>query len=227
MPTRRDFISGTSAAIAALAVTPTNTASAVATPEKAGYWGYSLDGEIYNQLDAKTKEEAIAEVLAQSPEGGADVAWCVDRDLSLPDFRDTIANHMAGDETNFIRALVQDAEGANEDADYEGEIGAEICRADTTEFEREARIALDAAMVRYGRPDLIGCDFQKNPLSSDDPVLDLIDHDEKLAQDMTAACARWFDRAGIWNVGGRILDIYDEYKIPLNSAELPSAAAVA
>jgi|GEM_PF-1629533 len=218
MTTRREFLTGSAVSVAALAVAPqlVQPVKAEAVSSNA-WWGYSLDGEIFHPLDVETKADAIAEAAAVFPDGGVTVAWCEEHPLSFPDYREAVVEYMVGYCSSLRSALLRATEGANEDADYEGEIAREMYRSDTYEFEREALIALDVALARIGHNELIGRDFGKMPLDGDEPLLDQIGTDAELEAVLQSAAQRWFDRASLWNVGPCTLTLSDEHDVPCST----------
>lgn len=210
---RRLFL-GTSAAAALAAAIPM---PAMATPEavvKSGWWGITCNDDIYYPLGVATKEEAIAEAVAQYPNGGVGIAWCDPYKIEASDMRDAITNHMAGDTTDWGECLVRDIIHSNEDADYEGEIEGAIESADSTPLETNIRAALDAALVRHGRPDLVGRDFVESPIDPEDAVLDALNGDDRLDAETRKAAQDWIDANNFQNAGMLTLHVSDEHSLP-------------
>lgn len=215
---RRAFLVTSAAAAAATAIPVGTIVAQPLTVKPTGFWGLSTNDDIYYDLGTENRAEAIAEALGQYPEGGVAIAWCEPVPVTASDLRDAITNHMAGDDSVFEYMIVSDLECGIEDSDYEGDMASTLCSADRTEIVRDIRQALNLALVRAGRPDLIDRDFYEEPMDSDDPVFAVLDKDEVLGAETVAAGMRWFARINLEGAGSRTLTISDEHHLPETEA---------
>ena len=203
---RREVLAGF-AVLAAATVMP-SAASALANvplppplpvePPK-GWWGYSLDGGEYWNGPFGSREEALAQAQGDYPDEACRTGRCIPHQMEAPDLREmcVLWLHHGCTEGNLYGDVCWRFEGANEDHDYEGEVGDELSRADWTPLMVALKEVFAAALLRHGRPDLISAvlagECVEAPLVPDDcdPVLVAMENDDQFEADLTAAAEAW------------------------------------
>lgn len=202
---RREVLAGlaVATALAAVPVTAAPISEALAPaalpiePAR-GWWGYSLDGDYWNGPFG-SREEALAEAQNDYPDEACTTGLCIPHEMEAPDLREICVLWLNDGCTkrSLYRDVCQSFEGANEDHDYEGEVGEELAAADWKPLLADLKDVLAVALFRHARPDLIPAvmvgDRVEAPLVSDDldPLLDALENDAQFEADLTAAAEVW------------------------------------
>jgi len=164
-----------------------------------GWWGYSIqDGEYWNG-PFDTREDALAEAQRDYPDEACSTGFCIPHELDVPDLREMFVLwlHDGCTKGDIYADIVWHFEGANEDHNYEGEVGDEFAAANWGPLLADLKDIFAAALFRHGRPDLIPPIIEgarrKEPLVADDldPLLVALENDAPFEAELTAAAEAW------------------------------------
>lgn len=218
---RRIVLAGltASAAVAALPIAAVAEAAPVAAIAKPpGWWGYSRDGEFWHGY-FDSREEAIAQALADSEGEPFTTSRCISYELCVPD----LAEHMIEWLPDHFRPsslefrLADWFAGSNEDADWEGDLIDEFHRANYQPLAAMLIDLLSTAFFRAGRPDLIGVLFTERhdlPICDDDAFFEVLGADAQFAAEAEAAGEAWLASQAAIHNAPRALTPYDEEDHP-------------
>jgi hypothetical protein len=206
-----------------LPVAPAQASEVVAAPvmapveETRGWWGYSLNGEDFWRGPFDCREDALAEAQGDYPDESCSTGRCIPHEMEAPDLRELCVlwlNHGCT-EGSLYADVCRRFEGANEDHDYEGEVGDELSRADWVPLIADLTDVFAVALFRHGRPDLIPAVVDGKrvaaPLVVDDldPLLVALENDAQFETDLTAAAEAWMVAQKIKDCPRRV-DLEDE-----------------
>lgn len=220
---RRQFLVGMAAAAAAIAAPMAPAGAMVETPPAPipapparGWWGYSRDGGEYWIGPFDSREDALAEAQGDDPDEGCTTGWCIPHEMQAPDTREYCVLWLNGHHGTraFGYGLYDLIAGANEEHDYEGEIGDELEHADFAPLEADLIDVVAVALFRHRRPDLIPSLFLDRldaPIVLDDldPLLVALESDAQFEAELTAATEAWFEVQNLKQVPRR-LDLESE-----------------
>lgn len=222
---RREVLLGFTAvaAVAALpAGAPVNASPVmvgvdIATAPDKTWWGYSLDGGDYWHGPFDSREDALAEAQGDYPDEPCTTGRCAPHQMEAPDLREVCVLwlHHRCTEESLYGDICWHFEGANEDHDYEGEVGDELSRADWNPLLADLKDVFAAALFRHGRPDLIPAVLAGScvdePLVPDDidPLLVALENDDAFENELTAASEAWMVAQNLKDAPRRI-DLSDE-----------------
>lgn len=230
---RREVLVGAAAITAAAALPAATPAAPVAgamAPEP-GWWGFSIDDEHWcGPFDSREQALAAAIDEADGYYAAVETGRCIPIDLHIPDLRDDVINWLAEDATGGYwwrpdalgDFLVQEIEGANQDADFEGELSDAFARVDTADLTAAAHAVLDAALMRLGRPDLINLSRMTDdrPPLEDEALLDALGADDLLGADLRVVAEKWATAHDLMDAP-RALTVRQQQTHPVSLEETP------
>lgn len=201
--TRREVLMTASAA-ALVAALPRVPAIAEAAPtiispvveKPRGWWGYSTNGGEWFNGPFDSREDALAEAQGDYPEDACTTAYCIPYKLRRTDLREHCIEAIAGLNDIGVGGVSWAISGANEDIDYDGEVGDALAEADYSEIVADLRDATANALFRAGRPDLIAALYRQphkpgEVICEDEALLDALGCDAEFECDCDDALERW------------------------------------
>jgi hypothetical protein len=216
---RRELLIGT-AAVAATAMLPAAASAAVevappalaAAVKPRGWWGYSSGGEIWHGF-FDSREDALGEAQSMYPEDYVETGFCVPLALHAPDLHEHCVLWIGNQSRK--RSIAWDLSevfyGANEDAEWEGELSEAFCKADYTSIIADMIDCCANALFRAGRPDLIPALFAEpngTPICDDEDLLTKLDLDKLFEAELDACAVQWINAQNL-DDAPRALDVDD------------------
>lgn len=230
---RREFLAGTVAAASATMMSDALCAQAAA-PAEAGSWGYLDLRSEYWTMGFNTREEALAEAIADGAEAGISTGYCVPYNFQTPDYAEACAdwliNPPGGPIGNWI---VESLGSSNSDGDYEGEFEDEINSYERQTLGDEVRGWLAASLMRAGRPEIakmVLAEVMVDEMNLPDDLAmsalhDTISDDKELQSQIVASVEAWMRRHNIVpSLRGLTVTQETDHKAPVDLATPESLA---
>lgn len=221
---RREVLAGLAATTALAAMPAAASAAVVETvppplpvePVK-GWWGYNVSSSDYWHGPFDCREDALAEAQGDYPGQPCSTGRCIPHQMQAPDLREgcVLWLHHGCTKESLYHDVCWHFEGANEDHDYEGEVGDELSRADWDPLLADLKDVFAAALFRHGRPDLIPAVLAgarlNEPLVPDDldPLRIALENDAQFEAELEAAAEAWMVAQNLKDAPRR-LDIVEE-----------------
>lgn len=182
----------------------------VAQPD--GWWGYCLDGADYWTGPFDSREQALAEAQSDYPDEACTTGLCIPHQMEAPDLREACVLWLCDGckDGPLFGDICWRFEGANEDHDFEGEVGDELAAAKWEPLLEDLKDVFAVTLFRHGRPDLIPAVIagirRETPLVSDDldPLLTALETDAQFEAELTVSCENWMLAQNIKDVPARI-----------------------
>lgn len=218
---RRSFLMGSAAAIAATQFVGAATMEAIAAPveaaapaAKAGSWGYSLNGDEWT-TGFSCREDAIAEAMSYGYDGDHyETGFCAPQPFHYPD-ADSVAQWLSDAPYELGWYMAEAFLDHNEDCDWEGGLHDEVSRASTAQLDTDARAVVSAALIRHGQIKAAAAvmmwtkEARGEPIIEAADVLDAIAADQTLSDDIKRVVRAWVDVNGIEDAP-RTLDVSEQ-----------------
>lgn len=231
---RRDVLAGiaVTAAAAAIPLSAPPAAEPVlvgldlgSQPSTTAWWGYSINDDFFHG-PFDSREQALAEAQSDYPDEPCSTARCIPHEMEAPDLREICVLWLCDGctEDSLFGAIKWRFDGANEDHDYDGEVGDALASADWKPLLADLTDVFVVTLFRHGRPDLIPAVVAggrvDQPLVPDDldPLLVALETDDRFDTDLTAAAEAWMVAQKLKDAPRRV-DLVDEKSHPVLELE--------